>query len=274
MFEPLHDPPTPATSDRVFLIRQGQVLVREVEDSGARSLHLGEATDLLGEFTPEVVIGRLGATTYWVSAIPAATTTMPDGLHLDGLRALHGHLDDTEWNIAGRATQLWDWHNDNQFCGRCGEPMRLSPGERAMRCDSDGFLAYPRISPAVIVLVERDDGRALLGRSGRWDTPMYSTLAGFVEAGETLEETVHREIREEVGVALTDVRYFGSQPWPFPNSLMLGFTAQWADGEIDIDNDEIIDAQWFEPDDLPEIPPKLSIARQLIDAWIGRANAR
>lgn len=274
MFEAIHDPPTPTESDRVFLTRQGQILVREVTHGRARSLHLSEVNDLLGTFSPEVVIGRLGDTTYWVSAIPAATTTFPSGLRLDGVRALHGHLDDTEWNIAGRATQLWDWHSDNQFCGRCGGPMRLAPGERAMRCDIDGFLAYPRISPAVIVLVERDDGRVLLGRSGRWDTPMYSTLAGFVEAGETLEETVHREIREEVGVEVCDVRYFGSQPWPFPNSLMLGFTARWASGEIDIDNDEIVDAQWFGPDDLPEIPPKLSIARQLIDDWLGRSDEK
>ena len=139
-----------------------------------------------------------------------------------------------------------------------------------MRCPVDGNTAYPRLSPAVIVLIERDDGRALLGRSGRWDTPMYSTLAGFVEPGESLEETVHREIREEVGVEVTDIRYFSSQPWPFPNSLMLGFTAQWASGEIKVDGVEIADAQWFTHDELPMIPPKLSIARRLIDDWVDR----
>jgi len=141
-----------------------------------------------------------------------------------------------------------------------------------MHCPNDGHTAYPRLSPAVIVLVERDDGRALLGRSGRWDQAMYSTLAGFVEAGETLEDTVHREVREEVGIEVDRVEYFASQPWPFPNSLMLGFNAHWAGGEIEVDGEEIVDAQWFIHDELPMVSPKLSIARSLIDAWISRVS--
>ena len=122
------------------------------------------------------------------------------------------------------------------------------------------MLRFPRLSPAVIVLIERADGRCLLGRNGLWDIPMYSTLAGFVEPGETLEDTVHREVFEEVGVRVRNIRYFGSQPWPFPNSLMLGFVAEYDGGEISVDGEEVVDAGWFAPDELPMTPPTMSIA--------------
>ena len=126
---------------------------------------------------------------------------------------------------------------------------------------------YPRIAPAVIVLVRRGE-EALLARNARFPLPFYSTLAGFSDIGETLEDTVHREIREEVGIEVANVRYFGSQPWPFPNSLMIAFTAEWASGDIAVDADEIADAQWFTRDALPMVPPPLSIARRMIDAWL------
>ena len=139
-----------------------------------------------------------------------------------------------------------------------------------MRCPRCGLSAYPRLAPAIIVLVERDD-EVLLAR-GRGFGRMYSAVAGFVEPGETLEQAVHREVCEEVGVALGAVRYFGSQPWPFPHSLMIGFFADWASGEIAADGVEIVDANWYRPDHLPEIPPALSIARRLIDDWRGRVG--
>ena len=129
------------------------------------------------------------------------------------------------------------------------------------------MIAFPRISPAVIVLVEKD-GQVLLARAQRFTADFYSVLAGFVEPGETLEETVHREIEEEVGIKVRNVRYFGSQPWPFPDSLMIGFTAAYLSGEIRIDKTEIIEAGWFDPEKLPTIPGKSSIARQLIDWFI------
>jgi NAD+ diphosphatase len=138
-------------------------------------------------------------------------------------------------------------------------------------------LAFPRLAPAIIVLVERDGENgpeALLARGRQFPIPMYSCLAGFVEPGETMEEAVHREVREEVGVTLADVRYVASQPWPFPHSLMLGFNAHWSEGDIVIDENEIADANWYRADDLPMIPPGMSIARRLIDAWVERATAR
>jgi len=191
---------------------------------------------------------------------------------LGDLRKLMNKLDALTWNLAGRATQLVDWMRDNQHCGRCGAPMSRVAGERAMRCALDGFSAYPRLSPAVIVLIEHPDGRALLARNVGWPMPMYSTLAGFVEPGESLEDTIRREMLEEVGVEIGQITYFGSQPWPFPNSLMLGFIAMWKGGNIVLAEDEIADAQWYSPDDLPMIPPSPSIARALIDDWIQRQS--
>jgi NAD+ diphosphatase len=129
------------------------------------------------------------------------------------------------------------------------------------------------VAPAIIVLVRRGD-EALLARSGRFPRPFFSTLAGFVEAGESLEETLAREVREEVGVEVTNIRYFGSQPWPFPHSLMVGFTADYAGGEIVVDGEEIAEARWFQVTDLPMVPPRTSIARRLIDAWVTEIGQR
>ena len=187
------------------------------------------------------------------------------------LMGLYGQVDDLLFTIAGRAVQLVEWQRTHRFCGRCGTPTDAVPGERAKRCPACGLLAFPRLAPAIITLVERDDGRALLARGRAFPIAMYSCLAGFVEPGETLEEAVHREVREEVGIEIADVRYWASQPWPFPHSLMLGFNARWAGGDIVIDEHEIIDAQWYSPDDLPAIPPGLSIARRLIDDWLARS---
>jgi NAD+ diphosphatase len=140
----------------------------------------------------------------------------------------------------------------------------------AKECLDCGFLNFPRISPAVIVLVEREN-RVLLARLKRFAEELYSVIAGFVEPGETLEETVQREIEEEVGIRVKNIRYFGSQPWPFPDSLMIGFTAEYESGEIRIDETEITDARWFEPDSLPTIPGKISIARKLIDWFVDKS---
>jgi NAD+ diphosphatase len=137
-------------------------------------------------------------------------------------------------------------------------------GERARTCPACGLAAYPRLSPAVITVVERGP-EILLAQGINFPEPFYSTLAGFVEPGESLEEAVEREIREEVGIEVRDVTYFGSQPWPFPNSLMIGFTATYGRGEIEIDPTELVDAAWFRKDALPHIPPPLSISRRLID---------
>ena len=188
----------------------------------------------------------------------------PDHFKFKDLRALFGSIDEDLIWVAGRANQLVDWSRSHQCCGACGHPTEDKTDERAKICPQCGLVNYPRLSPAVIVAVLKDD-RILLARNKRFKLPFYSVLAGFVEPGESLEECVLREIREEVGLTVKNIRYFGSQPWPFPNSLMVAFVAEYAQGEITIDGSEIIDAAWFSKDKLPQIPPSISIARQLID---------
>lgn len=184
------------------------------------------------------------------------------------LMRLYGSVDEPVWAAAGRAVQLVDWNRNHRFCGRCATPTEMAPGERARRCPSCGLHAFPRLAPAIITLVHRDDGRVLLARNARWPTAMFSCLAGFVEPGESVEDAVRREVQEEVGLEIGALRYFGSQPWPFPHSLMLGFHARWKGGEIAVDGDEIAEARWFSPDALPEVPGRISIARKLIDDWL------
>jgi NAD+ diphosphatase len=193
----------------------------------------------------------------------------PEGTAAVPLRQLFGVIDDEDFGIAGRALGLTAWDRDHRFCGRCGAETARSAAERVRTCTACGHGAYPRLSPAVIVLVEHD-GRALLARNARTRMPFFSTLAGFVEVGESLEEAVAREIHEEAGISLRDVRYFGSQPWPLTGSLMVGFTARWAGGELRPAPEELAEADWFPPDALPRLPGRLSIARALIDDFILR----
>jgi NAD+ diphosphatase len=195
----------------------------------------------------------------------------PSGFVARGLRSFFGAMDEDVFWVAGRALQLAEWATTHRFCGRCATPTVRVHGERAMKCPSCQYTTYPRISPAIIVLVRRGD-EALLARGARFPRPFYSTLAGFSEVGESLEETLQREVREEVGIEVKNIRYFGSQPWPFPHSLMIGFFAEYAGGELNLNKEEILDAKWFRADDLPMIPPGLSIARKLIDNWIAEVS--
>jgi NAD+ diphosphatase len=166
--------------------------------------------------------------------------------------------------ILCRAKQLLSWHNRSLFCGICGTQTHLSTQETAKMCPHCAAIIYPYTSPAIIVLIQRDN-EVLLGRSPHFPPGMYSALAGFVDPGESCEEAVVREVQEEVGIQVQNVRYFGSQSWPFPNSFMIGFYADYADGEICVNQHELEDAKWFHPHDLPLIPPPYSIARQMID---------
>jgi NAD+ diphosphatase len=196
---------------------------------------------------------------------------LPDGLLADGLRGLYPQLGDFWFQLAGRALQIVDWDRTHQFCGRCGAQTEAMPTERAKKCPRCGQIAYPRLSPAIIIAVTRatpEGNRLLMARNHRFPPGRYSIIAGFVEPGETLEECAAREVREEVGIEIDNVRYIASQPWPFPNSLMLGFTAEYAGGEFVLEENEIADAGWFAADAMPQLPPKMSISRRLIDQFI------
>lgn len=185
------------------------------------------------------------------------------------LRAVFQLAGPQTFALAGRATQLLDWQANHRFCGRCGSQTVKQAGEYSMQCPSCWLLAYPRISPAVMVLV-RDGDKLLLARSPHFKPGVFSALAGFVEPGETLEECAAREVREEVGIEIANLRYFHSQPWPFPNSLMVAFFADYAGGTITPDPSEIEAAEWFSPDALPILPEPISISRRLIDAALQR----
>ena len=210
-------------------------------------------------------LGMMGEIACWGVDVPHGED--PSFGAATDLYSYFGRASEVEWLVAGRAVQLVDWARTHRFCGRCGTPTQPQPNERAMKCPACGLLAFPRLAPAMITLVTRGD-EALLARGVQFRAPLYSCLAGFVEPGESLEGAVVREVREEVGVEVGNVRYWGSQPWPFPHSLMIGFTAEWQSGEIEIDPTEIVDAQWFHRDALPNVPPRISIARKLIDAWV------
>ena len=174
-----------------------------------------------------------------------------DDIDFVGLRQLWGHVDDEVWAVAGRAVQVVAWDRTHRFCGQCGQATEPEPQERARRCPACRLVVHPRLAPAVIVLVEGPDGRVLLARNHNFPEAFYSCLAGFVEPGETLEEAVRREVKEEVAIEIDDLRYFGSQPWPFPHSLMIGFFARFTGGEVRPDGTEIAEAAWFSPPNCP-----------------------
>jgi len=195
----------------------------------------------------------------------ALAHALPTGMALWTLRAALGGLDEAQAALAGRAFQLLDWERNHRFCSRCGMPTELRHDQRARVCPDCRYTSYPQVSPAAMVLVTR--GRELLlVRKPEWPRKRYSALAGFVEAGEKIEDAVLRETREEVGIDIGNLRYFGSQPWPFPHSLMIAFVADYMSGELRPDGIEIAEAQWFDAAQLPELPPRISLSHRLIEA--------
>ena len=207
-------------------------------------------------------LGLLGERHCYAAEVDEAHP-LPAGWSALGLRDLFGLVDDTVAALSGRAFQLIEWERNHQFCSRCGTPMQPRTDERARACPACRFTSYPPVSPAVMVLITR--GRELLlARKAIWPAGRYSAIAGFVEPGEMLEDTVARETREEVGVEVGKLHYFGSQPWPFPHSLMVAFIAEYSGGAVRPDGVEIEEATWFDVEALPHLPPSISISRRLI----------
>jgi NAD+ diphosphatase len=257
MFVPLLDAPGPPDEvSLVFAVHGNRVALLEREPAA-----------------PGIFLGTLAGRHCWAVDADLDVDGAEAGVEPDAfvdLRVLWGSVDEPTWRVAGRAVQLVEWQRTHQYCGRCGTRAGDAPGERARVCPSCGLLAYPRLAPAVIMLVERDDGRALLARNAMFPPGIFSCLSGFVEPGETLEHAVRREVREEVGLEIGEVDYRGSQPWPFPHQLMVGFGARYLSGEITLDEKEIAEAAWFTPEDAPVFPTNMSIAGHLIDGWRNR----
>ncbi|MBU3190415.1 NAD(+) diphosphatase [Clostridium bowmanii] len=189
---------------------------------------------------------------------------IPSNMYFSKFKALTHHLPSDMFWIGGRAIQIVNFNNDHKYCGRCGTFAENVPGERAKKCPKCGLVNYPRISPAIIVAVVRE-GKLLLAHNTQSALDLYSVVAGFVEVGETFEDCVAREVREETGINVKNIKYFGNQPWPFPNSLMIGFTAEYASGEIQVDGKEISQANWYSPSEIPITPDSISIAKKLIN---------
>lgn len=235
-------------------------------------LPFGPGVDPLGiEAVRTLYLGHLGGQ-HCFTAEAAHGSPPPAGMAWQGLRALFTVLEDAHFALAGRALQIVDWDRNHQYCGRCGAPTESKREERARICRDCRLTCYPKLAPAIMALVRR--GReVLLGRSPHFPPGMYSALAGFVEAGETLEQCLEREVLEEVGVRVTNIRYFASQPWPFPNSLMIAFICDYTGGEIVAQESEIEAAAWFDIFQLPQLPSKISIARRLIDGAVSEMRS-
>ena len=255
---------TPIAHDatRGFVFRGGELLVKE-PDLALPDAAAIKALELPGtQVFPVGVYEKEYCFAGWVAKEAAA----PPGHAFRSLRSLFGRYDEGLLSVAGRAFQIADWARNHRFCGACGKPMAPVTGERAMRCEC-GHVAYPRIAPAMMVLVKRGDAILLARNVVVAPGGRMSALAGFLEPGESVEDAVHREVHEEVGLFVKDLRYFASQSWPFPGSLMIAFTAEYSSGEIRCDPAEIAEARWFGPGDrLPELPPAQSISRALIEA--------
>ncbi|MFN0088648.1 MAG: NAD(+) diphosphatase [Acidimicrobiales bacterium] len=271
VFEPSLVPPAdPHDESLWFCVRRSEILIYEAD--GAPAVPSGPAAPPL-EAEHVHMLGLLDGVPVWGIDVPAEASE-PEGHRFVNLRSLYSLLPDQQWTLAGRAEQIVQWDQTHRFCGRCGEPTDRMASERARQCPKCKLMAFPRLTPAVIMLVEKGD-EMLLAHGRLFPGKFYSALAGFVEPGETLEHAVEREVREETGIAVKDVKYFGSQPWPFPNSLMIGFNATYASGEIDIDPNEIVDAGWYTVDNLPNVPRGgMSIAGWLIQDFIERQERK
>jgi NAD+ diphosphatase len=262
-FRRLYPPAVPADGPAHWLLFRGADALMPID--GPLALLEGTAAAPDGIALQETfLLGTFGERPLMVGALPD-DAPLPEGLRAVGLRAVLADADAELGALAGYAAQLFRWTRTSRFCSVCATPYDGSDGWGKV-CANCGNSVYPPVSPAAIVLIHDGGDRVLLGSKPGWGK-RYSLIAGFVEPGEMLEECVAREVREEVGVEVADIRYVGSQPWPFPHQLMVGFTARYTGGEIVIDTTELADAAWFARDALPELPPPFSIARQIIERW-------
>jgi NAD+ diphosphatase len=261
--------PEPPTGDALWALYRGDELLMKRAERGARLLRTDEVRELGIEVGRAHHLGALGGLPCLAAELTAGANGAA-GYSFGGLRVAYGWLDAAEFDVAGRAFQIQYWDRNHRFCPGCGGPIALKSTERAKRCEACKRDFYPPVVPAMIVRVSKGD-EILMTRQSRFPKGMYGLVAGFMEPGETLEECVEREVLEEAGLRVKNVRYFGSQPWPFPHQVMLAFTAEWASGDVVVDTTELEEARWFERAAMPMLPPPISIARKLIDDWLGPA---
>lgn len=267
-FVHLHAPHAkPAAADLCLVINADRLLARADITEAVVLPNVATLDREIPVSKPPMHIGQLDGRPVWLYVIEAADSPAPAGWQWHDTRTLLTVLSPDQFHAISCARQLSWWRHRHQFCGVCGTPTVEVAEERARRCPKCSALFFPVVSSAIIVAVTRED-EILLAHNRNFRPGMYSVLAGFVDPGETLEQAVAREVREEVGVELTDIDYIASQPWPFPNSLMLGFRARYVRGEIAVDGKEIEHAGWYKRTALPEIPRRGSVARSLIDGWI------
>ncbi len=248
-----------------FVYSEHRLLVKGATD-GVEIPFIEDPKELGMDITDPLFLGSYRGHPCYTAEGQTRESGSEDG-NFQEIRSLFGRLETSAFEVALTAVHLLEWHRTYRFCTRCRGPLRLRQDTRAKECVDCGRLEFPRLSPAIIVLIEKEN-KLLLARSPRFAGEFFSVLAGFVEPGESLEKAVRREVMEEVGIKVRDIKYFGSQPWPFPDSLMIGFTAEYESGEIRIDGEEIIEAGWYGADGLPHIPGKISIARQLIEWFL------
>jgi NAD+ diphosphatase len=263
-FEPAKGGTEPAAREGHWLLVQDQGLLVSREGDGFHLPQGRPPAGLAGALGEPLWLGTWQGMPCWVAAVPKEAA-LPPGLTCETMIPMRGaRLPDELLSLGGMAMQgLW-WESTSGFCPRCGEPTTRITGEWGKRCARCRYEHYPHLHPAVIVLV-RDRGRVLLARKREWAPGRYALVAGFVDNGESLEATVAREVKEEVGVDVTDIQYVGSQNWPFPSQLMVGFVARYAGGDVAVDQDELEDARWFPADALPDRPSRHSIARFILD---------
>jgi NAD+ diphosphatase len=262
-FRRLFPPAAPTEGSAFWLLFHGADLLMPAD--GAPTLLAGTSAALDGiEVGESFLLGALDDQPLMVGVLPAAAP-VPAGYQALGLRGVLAYGDAELIGLASYATHLTHWNRTNHFCPTCGLPLsQLSDASWGRAC-ANGHSIYPPVSPATIVLIH-DGERVLLTSKAGWGK-RYSLVAGFLEPGESLEECVAREVREEVGVELGDIQYISSQPWPFPQQIMVGFLARYTGGDIVIETNELADARWFTRDTLPELPPPYTISRQLIELW-------
>ena len=259
-------PTGPAGSSDLVWAFQGRNLIGELMGEQGAPIPLAQLESDFDRVSGLTPVGLLNKRPVYACSVE--TSAMDMMKYTSGnLFALLGRISTTSFDIVGRAYQLLTWDREHAYCGRCGGVTALADKGQSRCCNACNLSVYPRLSPCVIMLVTRDN-ECLLAAGAGANRRFYSCLAGFVEPGESCEQAVQREVMEEVGLIVDDIRYHGSQPWPFPGQLMLGFTARWTGGEINIDPEEIDEALWCRPDNLPPIPPAFSIAGQLINSFL------